>query len=175
MTDHCIIKADFSATRTVAGRKVQQLIFELAIEEADEALKKLGGIPHPGKSQPCAIALLDTKAIIAQEQKSSRSDAEDLGSTPSGGSTTQVSDSERLSHKPFSQYTRSQQAAILCNDPDFWEYFGTNNPADAATKVRRHFRIESRSELDNPSNHKRWDEFVAIWNMKRPLRGAKSP
>jgi len=87
MTEHCIIKADFSATRTVAGRKVQQLIFEVAIEDADDVLAKLGGFPHPGKSQPCAIALLDeTKLGQATDPTASTPNGEREGLEVSTGS-----------------------------------------------------------------------------------------
>ena len=77
---------------------------------------------------------------------------------PEGGGST----------KKWSDYTRSQQAHILTKDPVFWAYFGAANAINCDGKLKLHLRITSKSDLDKPENHKRWDEFVAIYNMKRP-------
>lgn len=70
--------------------------------------------------------------------------------------------------KPWSEYTRSQQAYLLCKDPEFWRYFGAANEINCDGKLKLHFRIASKSDLDKPGNFKNWDEFVAIWQMQRP-------
>jgi hypothetical protein len=148
MTEHCIIKADFASFRPVQGRKVLQLVLEVAIEEGDDALKKLGGMPRPGESRWCAIALLEPEAAKAEGQAE-------------GGSPK----------KSWAEYPRSQQAAILCGDPDFWRYFICASEGDATKRLKEHFRISSRKELDDPQKHGLWDEFVALYNLYRARHG----
>lgn len=145
MTDHCIIKADFCNFRPVAGRKVLQLYFEVPMEEGDEALKRLGGMPQPGSSRWCAIALLNDKPV-----------------EPSA----QAERSEAAPKKAWSEYARSQQAALLLRDFDFCRYIGVTDIEDADAFLKRQLRIKSKKELDLPENHARWDEFVAIYKMK---------
>lgn len=138
-----VLQADFATWRPVQGRKVLQLIFEVPIENTEHVLKILG-VPNPGDSKWCEIKLLQPEA------------------------EGQVSEANG-SHKKWNEYTRSQQAAILCSDPEFQRYF-SGGGSELMTKemLRRQLRIESRKELDKPENHARWDEFVAIYNMKRP-------
>jgi hypothetical protein len=104
-------------------------------------MAKLGGFPQPGSNRWCAIALLDLKTEGQAE----------------GGSPK----------KSWSEYPRSQQAAILCGDPDFWRYFICSSQDDATKRLKEHFRITSRKELDDPQAHGLWDEFVALYHMHR--------
>lgn len=69
--------------------------------------------------------------------------------------------------KAWSDYTRSQQAAILCRDPAFQRYFVARDEADTASKLREHFRIGSRKDFDDPARWASWDEFVALYNLHR--------
>jgi hypothetical protein len=150
MTD-CIIQADFSSFRPVNGRRILQLVFEIPIENGEEALRMLG-MPRPGENRWCAIALLDLKPKQAEGQVS------EANGSP----------------KKWSEMKRSQQAWLLCEDPAFWSYFDVktedtiiDTARTAATKLRAHFHLRTRSELDLPENHARWDEFVALWNLHR--------
>lgn len=52
-------QATFSDFRLVKGRKCCQLIFEVPIEGADQALAVLGGIPNPEHSIWVGIARID--------------------------------------------------------------------------------------------------------------------
>jgi hypothetical protein len=54
--------ATFSDFRTVKGRKVCQLVFEVPIESANEALQALGGVPSPVDPVWCGIARVQPKA-----------------------------------------------------------------------------------------------------------------
>ncbi len=167
MSDPCVIQADYVNWRTVVGRKALQLIFEIDISLQGEVLKMLGA-PASDKSVPCAIALLNTeRAPVAGNGKPDLQAPGDSPPTLSGG----------VQAKKWSEYSRSQQAAILCGDPDFQRYFGAKNEKEAATSLRFHFRIKSRSELDAFERITQWDEFVALYHMHRdkfsPLRGAK--
>jgi hypothetical protein len=47
MSDVAAIKATFSDFRLIKGRKQAQLVLEVPIEQADNALAALGGIPQP--------------------------------------------------------------------------------------------------------------------------------
>lgn len=57
MTD-AVTQATFSGLKIVQGRKVAQLIFEIAIEQADTALEALGGLPRSDNPKWVAIARL---------------------------------------------------------------------------------------------------------------------
>lgn len=61
MTDLAVIKATFCDFRIVKGRKQAQLVFELPLEMAQDAITKLG-MPKPSDPAWCAIALLNVEA-----------------------------------------------------------------------------------------------------------------
>lgn len=62
MTDEpAAIRASFSDFRIIKGRKQAQLILEVPIEEADNALAVLGGIPQPQSDCWVAVARLNGK------------------------------------------------------------------------------------------------------------------
>jgi hypothetical protein len=71
------------------------------------------------------------------------------------------------SHKRWSEMARSQQAFLLCRDCDFWIYWGAVDQIHAEKKLKQHFRIDSKRDLDKPENHGRWDEFVALYHLHR--------
>src|SRR4051812_4591789 len=64
MTDAAVTQATFSDFRLVKGRKVAQLVFEVPIEQADQALAALGGLPQPATEAWVALARLETKAKV---------------------------------------------------------------------------------------------------------------
>lgn len=66
MTDKAAIHAEFEEAKPVKTRKVLQIVCEVPMERADEALEALGGFPIPGQSRPVAIALL--KAEITDNE-----------------------------------------------------------------------------------------------------------
>lgn len=51
--------------------------------------------------------------------------------------------------RPFHTLPRSQQAALLGNDPGFQAWAGVTTAYDAAAFVRTQCRVNSRSELDD--------------------------
>lgn len=157
------IEADFATWRPVQGRKILQLVFEVPIERTQHVLDMLG-IPQPGASKWCAIALLNKELV--QDQSSSATNTngrrEGLDSAPA-----QASEAGGSPKKHWSEYARSQQAAILTGDPDFWRYFHCTDQEDAVKRLKAHFRIASRKELDDPQKHGLWDEFVALYHMHR--------
>lgn len=144
-----VIQADYVNWRTVVGRKTLQLIFEIDISAQGEVFEMLGP-PRTDVSVPCAIALLDMKKVKVEGQ-AEQSEA----ATPK---------------KPWSEYSRSQQAAILIGDPAFRAYFCGRDGIDqdsCDSSLKRHFRIASKRELDDAANHAQWDEFVALFKLHR--------
>lgn len=123
-------KATFSDFKVVKTRRVCQLIFEVALEGADEALRALGGLPQVADERWCAIARL------VSDKPSS------IAPTPDKG------------RKSWIDLKCSAQAAIRCNEPGFWAFIGhistktAVSADDAAAFVRMRCGVESRSELD---------------------------
>ncbi len=141
MSEPRVVQADFANWRPVAGRKVLQLVFEVPIEQTELVMTMLG-VPMPGESKWCAIALLEKgapkerKGIVPQE-------------TPFLEKVTK-------DRRPFASLPLSQQAALRCNDMgQFYDFLMERNPQlsdfvswDAAQEVRDICGVSSRSELD---------------------------
>src|SRR3954471_1246437 len=64
MTDAAVTQGTFADFRLIKGRKVAQLVFEVPIEQADQALAALGGLPQPATEAWVALARLETKAKV---------------------------------------------------------------------------------------------------------------
>jgi hypothetical protein len=137
MTDQpAAIQATFADFRLIKGRKQAQLVLEIPIEEADNALAVLGGIPQP--QSDCWVAVARLNGVAKPEpQPKEKQKWEDL----------------RL----------SMQAGIRCEEKAFWKYCGYNNVTSAeaaACVVRELCNIDSRSGLnDNPVAALEWRRF----------------
>lgn len=134
MSEPRVIQADFTNWRTVAGRKVLQLILEVPIEQSADVMNKLG-FPVPGESKWCAVALMEKKAPVAQRTEQQSSNLTGEGSNPSG-------------RTKFKDLPLSQQAAIRCGDEDFQKYCGVIGAEAAAARVRNYCLVQSRKFLD---------------------------
>jgi hypothetical protein len=142
MTDQpAAIQATFADFRLIKGRKQAQLVLEIPIEEADNALAVLGGIPQPQSDCWVAVARLNGVAKPAPEPKEKQK-WEDL--------------------------KLSMQAGIRCEEPAFWRflqekhYRGSecSNATLAAQDVRYICEVDSRSGLnDNPEAAERWRQL----------------
>jgi hypothetical protein len=64
MTDLAATQGTFSDFRLIKGRKVCQIVIEVPIEQADQALVALGGLPQPATEAWVAIARLETKERV---------------------------------------------------------------------------------------------------------------
>jgi hypothetical protein len=128
MTDQpAAIQATFADFRLIKGRKQAQLVLEIPIEEADNALAVLGGIPQPQSDCWVAVARLNGVAKPEPEPKENRR-WEDL--------------------------KLSMQAGIRCEEKAFWEYcrdcgYNVTNGETAANAVRELCDVDSRSGLNN--------------------------
>jgi hypothetical protein len=105
-----------------------------------------------------ALSALNTRYMIAFSE---------IGDDEKPVTRTQAEHSEAAPKKPWSEYSRSQQAAILVNDQAFRDYFCGAGSGEAICdkNLKAHFHITSKRELDDPSNHNRWDEFVALYKL----------
>lgn len=104
-----------------------QLTFEVPIERTAEVFNMLGS-PRSGESLWCAIAPLNLKAVQAEPSTSSEPKANG-------------------SPKKFHEMPLSQQAALRSQDALFQEFMLVENEEDAAAKVRRQCRVETRSQI----------------------------
>ena len=137
------IRATYSDLKLVKTRKVLQLIFEVPIEEADNALRVLGGMPRADAETWVGIALITEEAATRPTDKPRR---------------------------PMSEVPRSQQAGILCNDDQFQQFLerlyditiaDNDDPAICAAEFVRNFcKVTSRAKLDSePDRGKVWDQL----------------
>ena len=135
MTDApAAIKATFSEVKIIKTRKVMSLCFEVPLEQADEALRVLGGIPQPMAERWAAIALLDPKA------------------------TQEAPQAPEKVKRSFGELPAPQRAALLCDREAFRRFLepsatadysihGIHSVDDAAQMVRELCGVASRSEL----------------------------
>ena len=143
------ISASFADFRIVKGRKVAQLIFETPLEAADEALRMLGGLPRPDAERWVGIAPLVGKPTAEQQ--------------PAPEPETVKK------RKPFHTLPRSQQAAILLNEPQFRAWWGPDDPAEwddaeADRALKAQLGIASKRDLDHPgAAADAWDRLVATY------------
>lgn len=124
------ISATFCEIKQIKSRKVVQLVFEIPIEAGNEALRVLGGLPNPESEQWVGIAPLTEQPTEAPSEKA---------------------------HRAWADLPPAEQAGILCNDPDFWEWLQVSENSNghvvtadwhAANCLRRRLLIDSRAHLN---------------------------
>ena len=135
------IKATFSDFRIVKTRKLAQLIFETPIENADEALAILGGLPRSDKEAWCGIARLGV------EQPPVKAVAQ---------------------HRPFHELPFSTQCALKSDDPAFALYMDADPGSDCAESIRYACGVTSRADIKagTPAGDK-WIEILRGYERAR--------
>lgn len=123
MTAAAIISGDFSTFRHVQGRKVLQMIIEVPAEQAASVFSTFG---YPGSGNPIPVAV----ARLAEQPKAE----------PTKQRT------------PFMDLPLAQQAAMRCNELEFWSFLRARGASctsadDAARFVRLHCNVKSRAEI----------------------------
>jgi hypothetical protein len=141
MTDQpAAIQATFADFRLIKGRKQAQLVLEIPIEEADNALAVLGGIPQPQSDCWVAVARLNGVAKPQPEPKEKQK-WEDVRLSMQAG--------RRCDDKAFQKFLRDGLGLISVTD--------TKQAADA---VRWHCGVDSRRGLnDNPAAAAKWKDL----------------
>lgn len=135
--------ADFKLVKT---RGQIQIIFEAPVEQANDVLAALGGMPTPGQERWFGIARLAQTKEVQQQQATTR--PTEPRSPPAGA-----------------RKSPSQMAGILCEDARFRTYLrendmlGKDNTAEAAAvAVRLICGVRSRSEFDKDKDAAaRWE------------------
>lgn len=137
------IDATFADFKLIKTRGQAQLVLEVPIEQADAALKALGGVPLPGAERWVTVRPHGAKAEPS----------------PPAPSADAKPEKER---RRFSELPRSQQAALACADLAFQRWLGVSSTDAAVEQVRKLCGVLSRRELDQqPTAADRWDAMRA--------------
>lgn len=154
----CVVAAVFADYANVRTRGVVKLIFEVPEHEATEAFRRLGGMPQSKSSKWCAIGLLDPVLFEDKKEKTAAVEA---------GPPTPPAPVEK-ERRPFHTLPRSQQAGILCGNPEFGRWLAGRqavSPSDpvawAPYGVRNACNITSRADLDCD------DGAARVWDLLR--------
>lgn len=152
MNNPAAFRACFSDFKLVKTRGIVQLIFEVPVEQADEAYRVVGGMPVAARERWFAIARLAPDAMDKPKTKLTDKDKQSWDTMPA-----------------------SQQAGVLCGEPGFQLYlrermgelFGELEGADYAARVVRHLcGVTSRSEFNsNQPALGRWNVLVAEYRL----------
>lgn len=195
MTAPAAFSAAYSDWKLIKTRGVVQVIFEMPVEESHLAYAALGGMPDQNQSVWCAIArLTEGKEVVPDTAERSNAVTERPDKTPppsvsakQAGATPEPWPSDDddpnwaandRGRKKWEDYSPSQQAGILCDDPVFQKFLKENwpslwamyarlyqkdrEPDMAAVFVREECKVSSRSEikLGTPAAE-RWNDLVA--------------
>jgi hypothetical protein len=131
------ILATFADVKFIRTRSTMQLVLELPIEQADEALKALGGVPQPGTERWVGVAL------APKERK---------GLVDSNFATPKLA-AESRERRQFNSLPLKTQAGIRCSDEQFKDFLSEEwselySTYGAEQLVRDLCCVTSRSELD---------------------------
>jgi hypothetical protein len=144
--DKAATLATFSDFRTVKGRKVCQLIFEVPMEAANEALQALGGVPSPVDPVWCGIARVQPKAVSEPLKAVERP------------------------RKTWAELTPAQQAGIRCGEEEFVRYLTSKFPngmrelLTAEGFVRHYCGVDSRSLIHKGTEaEQRWNVLESAY------------
>lgn len=164
MSEPCVIQADYANWRPVAGRKVLQLVFEVPIEQTADVMQKLG-VPMPGESKWCAIALLEVP--VDQRIEHPVPDRKAAGSITAGATTKE--------RKKFTDLPLSQQAAMRCDDTNFQWFLSSKDywppRTEIADAVRELCGVPSRREIiKNTPAGDRWEQIEREYQSWRTDR-----
>ena len=146
-------RATYSDFRLVKGRKVAQFVLEVPLEQADAALRVLGGMPKIGEETWVGVA-----PLVSNDESLNAGPAFPSGPTTqgSGASTPDAPAAKRKWH----ELKPSQQAGIRCADPEFQKWIGATTAEDAAVRVRQECDVDSLSELNFDLEHaRRWQNL----------------
>lgn len=122
-------RATYSDLKLIKTRQCVQIVFELPLADFDAAYEVLGGLPDSSKETWFGIAPLQQRP-----------------ETP-----------ETDERRNWRDVEPSAQAAMRCNQPEFWAFLReehkqrVTNKDDAATAVRKLCKVNSRAHFN--TNH----------------------
>jgi hypothetical protein len=116
------IQGTFADFKLVKTRRTVQIVIEVPIEQADQALAALGGLPQPAEEKWVAIARLETKAKVQPLKAETKLSLEAV---------------MRCKDPQFWAFIKDQ-----------W-YRDIDNEEEAARWVRQFCQIDSRSSLNS--------------------------
>lgn len=149
-------KASFADFRLIKGRKVAQVIVEVPLEEADNALAALGGLPRPDVDRWVAVARLNGSPSPASIPEPARISGAAGEAEAAPRIATQSASAGGGEQKQKRERTLAQRAGILCGSKLFWAWinakpattFIVTDANDAAEWLRAHTGVDSRREYD---------------------------
>lgn len=158
MTEPAAIDGAYADFKLVKTRSVCQLVIEIPIERAEEAIRKFG-IPQPGKEVPVAIALLNIEAAAQPSPDKS------------------AAAKERYRQMP--EWQKAQmRSAMLCRDRDFQVWLMGRSVMgqewEAATlatakALRDRLGVKSRAEIATDKTV--YDAFIAVETAYKQATG----
>ena len=141
----------FSDFKLIKTRSCVQIVVEVPIEKADEALGALGGLPQASKERWVGIAPLTADPHKAAPLPPAQADPWDEGE-----------------QRYFHDLPVAQQAGIKCADADFQKWLGAEDAPGAASLVRQHCQITSRTELSTDGKAlARWKHLLGAYEDQR--------
>lgn len=147
--------ATFSDLKLVKTRQVAQLIFEVPIEQFDQAYEILGGVPVPGKERWFGIAAIKTpkQQEVAEEPSREKMNWRDM--QPAAQCALRCSD--------------ATFRAFLMEEHSFRPRGGESHEEQATHFLRSFFGIQSRSELGTDHRKrvlwKQLDDQFQAWRV----------
>ena len=143
-----VFKAVYIDAKSMRGVKAVRFTFDVPVEDSNEALEVLGGMPRP--DEPVYVGI--TRLREGAQATVGEPPAAQLESPAHDRSASFPNEKER---KRFDMLPMSQQAGIRCNDPAFWHFLnvehsdcGTVMDAESSATIVRHLcGVTSRADL----------------------------
>lgn len=138
MNASAAIQASYADFRLVKSRKVVQLVFEVPLEKANEAIGVLGGMPDPAAEVWVAVARLQSETKHTEKPK-----------------------------RTFDQMSYAEQAGMTCQDGRFKAFLRERHGVtyDPAEYVRKFCDVSSRADIrPNTSAAGQWRALVSQYH-----------
>jgi hypothetical protein len=138
VTEYRGISGTYSDFKLVKTRSVVQVIVEFPIEEAQQVLESLGGLPMPGKEEHVSLGLRSKLLKIAEE-----SSADNLSAKPLDRQTVDQERRANLSLVGKQRYAEAGEmeqartrSVLLAKDPQFHQWAGVFDEEEAVDYIR---------------------------------------
>lgn len=162
MTDLAAIQGNYADFKLVKTRSVCQLVIEIPIERAEQAIKAFG-IPQPGSEIAVAVAKLAPGSVQTTETQEKTSKHEPPRERSRSPATTRAEKARRLCGVvQFQDWMRNR------NGVQSWPPEWHSEPAryqQVSFWVKEYCGVQSKSELDNSENQSQSHDPAACWDM----------